>query len=316
MDSTTEILQPLVSVIIPNYNHALYLEQRIKTVLNQSFQDFELIILDDCSTDSSREILEQYKNHSKIQLYFNEQNSGSVFKQWEKGIQLANGKYIWIAESDDYAENTFLEKLVPIIHSNNEIGLIYSDSYIVIDNSPCYISSKDKNRRFNTTKWAQSYIVNGSEEIKETLVKRCSINNASAVLFNKTALASIFPLPYNYKNSGDYFIYIAIANIYKIAYYAEVLNYFRYHTNNTFKPIGNIFIDEHYEIYSWLHRNSSKFLTQSEIAKSFAETVTYPLLVKKSLIVKSFIHWIFKNPLFIVYVLKQIVFLYYKKFTK
>lgn len=307
---------PLVSVIIPNYNHAIYIEQRIETVLNQTFQDFELIVLDDCSTDTSREILDKYNNHPKIRLLYNEQNSGSVFKQWEKGINLAKGEFIWIAESDDYAENTFLEKLVPIIHSDNEIGLIYSDSYIVIDNSPCYTSSKDKNRRFNSTKWSQSYVVQGREEIKETLVKRCSINNASAVLFKKSALQSIFPLPYNYKNSGDYFIYIAIANTYKIGYVPEILNYFRYHTNNTFKPIGSTFINEHFEIYSWLYTNSSKYIEKSQIAKSFAETVTYPLLVSKSLLLKSFYHWICNKPLFIVYVLKQILFLYYKKFTK
>lgn len=73
---------PLISVIIPNYNHALFLKQRIDTVLNQTFQDFEVIILDDCSTDSSREIIEQYRGHSKISnIIFNDKNSGGVFKQ-------------------------------------------------------------------------------------------------------------------------------------------------------------------------------------------------------------------------------------------
>lgn len=87
--------KPSVSVIIPNYNHALYLKQRIDSVLNQAFQAFELIILDDCSTDNSREIIEQYRDNPKVsQIIYNQENSGSVFKQWIKGIELCQGDYI------------------------------------------------------------------------------------------------------------------------------------------------------------------------------------------------------------------------------
>ena len=68
---------PTVSVIVPNYCHAPYLEQRIESILQQTFQDFELILLDDCSTDGSREILERYRNHPKVSgIFYNERNSG------------------------------------------------------------------------------------------------------------------------------------------------------------------------------------------------------------------------------------------------
>ena len=100
---------PKVSVIIPNYNHALFLEQRLESVLNQTYQDFEVIFLDDASTDSSRAVFTKYANHPKIShIIFNETNSGYPFKQWNKGVNLAMGEYIWIAESDDYAELNFL----------------------------------------------------------------------------------------------------------------------------------------------------------------------------------------------------------------
>ncbi|MDO5340840.1 MAG: glycosyltransferase family A protein [Bacteroidia bacterium] len=73
--------QPLVSVIIPNYNHARYLDQRIQTVLNQTYQNFEVIILDDKSTDNSLEVIAKYKVNPHIsQIVINEQNSGSPFK--------------------------------------------------------------------------------------------------------------------------------------------------------------------------------------------------------------------------------------------
>jgi len=96
---------PTVSVIIPNYNYESYLKQRIETVLNQTYQNFEVIILDDHSSDNSRDIIETFRQNEKVtHIVYNQINSGSPFIQWVKGIELAIGKYIWIAESDDYSD--------------------------------------------------------------------------------------------------------------------------------------------------------------------------------------------------------------------
>ena len=70
----------MVSVIIPNYCHAPYLRQRIDSVLAQSYPDFEVVLLDDCSTDGSREVIERYRNHPRIkQIVYNDRNGGSAF---------------------------------------------------------------------------------------------------------------------------------------------------------------------------------------------------------------------------------------------
>ena len=83
-------MSPTVSVIIPNYNHAPYLRQRIDSVLQQDYQDFEVILLDDCSKDDSRQVLENYRDHPKVShVVYNEQNTGNTFIQWERGINLA-----------------------------------------------------------------------------------------------------------------------------------------------------------------------------------------------------------------------------------
>ncbi len=72
----------MVSVILPNYNHAAYLRQRIESILNQTYQDFELIILDDCSPDNSKDVIEEYRNNSHIShIVYNETNSGYTLKQ-------------------------------------------------------------------------------------------------------------------------------------------------------------------------------------------------------------------------------------------
>src|ERR1041384_7243968 len=102
---------PAVSVIIPNYNHARYLRRRVESVLGQTYQDFEVILLDDGSTDDSRGIIASYEGDARVTIAMNAANSGSVFKQWNKGVQMARGRYVWIAESDDYAGPGFLMRM-------------------------------------------------------------------------------------------------------------------------------------------------------------------------------------------------------------
>src|SRR5687767_14108483 len=98
------------SVIIPNYNHGRFLHERIGSVVAQKKEPFEIIILDDHSTDNSREVIEIYRAHRLVtHIVYNEKNSGSPFAQWVRGIKLATASWIWIAESDDVANADFLE---------------------------------------------------------------------------------------------------------------------------------------------------------------------------------------------------------------
>ena len=117
---------PEISVIVPNYNHARFLRQRIDSILNQTYQDFELILLDDCSTDNSRGVLESYSDNPHVtHIVYNERNSGSAFMQWDKGIQLSQGNWIWIAESDDWAEPDFLKRMASVVAEHPSCGLVY-----------------------------------------------------------------------------------------------------------------------------------------------------------------------------------------------
>jgi glycosyltransferase involved in cell wall biosynthesis len=119
---------PKVSVVIPNYNHAKYLDARIDSVINQSFQDFEIILLDDASSDDSVNIIRKYLDYPNIQFIQNDKNSGSPFSQWQKGVSLASGTYVWIAESDDIADFRLLETLVKLLDSNPKVVLAYCQS--------------------------------------------------------------------------------------------------------------------------------------------------------------------------------------------
>lgn len=222
---------PTVSVIIPNYNHALYLEQRIDSVLNQTFQDFELIILDDCSTDDSRFIIERYRPNKKVSLIdYNLKNSGSTFKQWKKGLQLASGKYIWIAESDDYASDNFLESTVSKFIENPLLTLCYCKS-IRVDEKNEYIDDLSGwYQEFGDRRWQSNYINNGIKEIESFGYKKNIIPNASAVLFRKE-FAELDTQIENMKLCGDWFFWLKIIEHGDVAYVAHVKNYFRTHPN-------------------------------------------------------------------------------------
>ena len=120
---------PLVSVVVPNYNYKRYLNLRIQSILQQTYQNIELILLDDASTDGSEEVLSDYQGHAKVShILLNEHNTGNPFKQWFKGMQLAKGKYIWIAEADDLCELTFLEKVVPLMEKYQQAAVCFAGS--------------------------------------------------------------------------------------------------------------------------------------------------------------------------------------------
>src|SRR5256884_5552042 len=122
---------PKVSVIVPNYNHAPYLRERLESILTQTYKDFELLILDDGSTDDSYQIIARYERRARVRVLVNSTNSGSAFSQWNRGISLARGEYVWIAESDDSADPHFLEMLIPVLDETPSLGIAYCQSHLI-----------------------------------------------------------------------------------------------------------------------------------------------------------------------------------------
>lgn len=238
-------MSPKVSVIVPNYNHARFLRQRLDSIFNQTFQDFEVIILDDCSTDNSKEIIEEFRKHPQVShIVFNETNSGSPFKQWAKGFDLAQGEYIWIAESDDWAEITFLEKMTNTIENYPDLSFAFCDSYIIYSN---------KTER--KTLYKENSYKKGALFIKENMLKGTSVYNSSAALFRKNSLTKIKHDYQDFIGSGDYLFWIYLCEIGNVFYLSEPLNYFQQHESNTTKKnlfSGNVY-KENFKIFTYLY---------------------------------------------------------------
>jgi glycosyltransferase involved in cell wall biosynthesis len=221
-------LEPLkVSVIIPNYNHSQFLKKRLDSVFEQKFQDFEVILLDDFSSDKSQITIEKYKNHNKVtHCIFNKVNSGSPFSQWKKGIELAKGEYIWIAESDDFADSTFLTEMVCLLDQNPTAGLAYCQSHIVDEDSHILRDNYSWTDDLDVTRWRKQFKNKGLDEIQHFLSKKCTIPNASAVLIRKSAI-QIKDIQTQFKKMGDWYLWISILKNHDVVYTPKLLNYFR-----------------------------------------------------------------------------------------
>ncbi len=216
-----------VSIVVPNYNHFQFLQQRLDSIFAQTYQNFEVILLDDCSTDNSIEILNRYTNHPQVShVIINETNSGSTFKQWKTGISFAKGTYIWIAESDDWADVNFLELLVPTLENNPNIGLAYCQSYRANEKSEVLYSNIEWTNDLDKNRWSSDYINNGLNEIANYLSFKNTIPNASGVIFRKDCIESA-EFPISMKMKGDWYLWVSILKKSDIFYNHQCLNYFR-----------------------------------------------------------------------------------------
>ena len=254
MEITNSENPPLVSVIVPNYNHARYLDLRLMSILQQEFTDFEVIFLDDASSDDSLEILQKYLGDKRIRLVVNEKNSGSTFKQWNKGAGLAKGKYLWFAESDDFAEPDFLLKTVNLLEQDSKLGLVYSQSVMVDQEGKILGLTYQMIWRSDPKRWLADYKNNGEDEILNYLGYECTIPNASAVVIRKFVFDAVGKAKEIYKLHGDYVLWFDMLRKSDVAYLAAPLNHFRFsHASVRNRLQGNGFdAEERYLVVQYM----------------------------------------------------------------
>lgn len=223
---------PKVSVIVPNYRHARYLPLRLDSVLNQTYRDFRLLIMDDASDDGSRAVIERYRDRPEVTILYNDTNSGSVFRQWEKGIQHTDSDYVWIAESDDWAAPSFLAQLVPLLEARSEVAVAYAQSWIadpdgqVTGDALCWTEDLDPMR------WKSDFTARGRDEVANFLLVKNTIPNASAALMRRRVLDRVRPIDARYRLCGDWWHWIRMLLAGDVAYVADHLNYWRLRSSN------------------------------------------------------------------------------------
>lgn len=248
---------PKISIIIPNYNHAPYLEMRIRSVLAQTLTDTEVILLDDCSTDGSLDILARYRHHPKVaHCIFNQANSGSTFRQWERGMACATGEYIWIAESDDLAAPHFLSHLSGALDAHPTVGLAYCQS-VKIDAAGSTIGSwKDQTDGILGNPWKNSFVAKGRDVLRSFFLLQNVVPNASAVLLRRRCLPpDILRDAASYTINGDWYVWSNILLSADIAFVNQHYNFCRFHLQKgSIQNIDNFNnILEFYRLRGFLH---------------------------------------------------------------
>lgn len=251
---------PKVSVIVPNFNHAPFLRERLESIYSQTYDNFEVILLDDASTDDSVAVLTEYaeKYPEKTRLICNVANSGGVFNQWKRGLELAAGDIIWIAESDDYCDKDLLRELVRFFR-NNAVMLAFCRTDFVAGNSG--------NRTWTSEEyWAEIGFNSGSapflmpsHKLVETAWGARNIApNVSAVLFRNPGNLSILDDPEwrGLRMCGDWIFYLSLIRGGLVGYSPDVTNYYRQHPQNTSISTHDkdIYYEEHEVVARYLGR--------------------------------------------------------------
>ena len=226
-----------VSVVVPNYNYEAFLVERIYSILSQTEKIHELIILDDCSKDNSRELIDQIveklKPYINIQKVYNEQNSGIAFKQWQKGFNLAKGDYVWIAEADDYCDKNMLKVLLKAVKKDPKISIAYVDTAFMDKNGKIFLKSiRPEIDIRKTGHWNHSYINEGEKELNEYTFLNCTIANVSSAIIKKGQYDDIFKKSVEYRQSGNWVFYANLMKLGDVAYINKTYNFYRVHGNN------------------------------------------------------------------------------------
>lgn len=262
-----------VAAIIPNYNYADFIVERIDSILRQTYPISELIILDDASPDNSVKIIKEKLTEIrqkfpdlKIKLIVNEKNSGGcVFSQWQKGIKEAKSDYLWIAEADDSADEHFLETAMQKFEEYPSAVLFYSDSCRINKNGEVISETcMDWADMWGMGRWKEDFFNKGDDENINYLGETNPILNVSSVVWrNKSNLSKIFDEAKEFKVAGDWYIYTRVLEGGDVVYSAKPLNKYRKHDQGSASTVVKL-STEYSEVVKVQDRVAQKYKLSPE----------------------------------------------------
>lgn len=267
-----------VSVIVPNYNYADYLPERMESIFNQTFKDLEIIILDDASTDDSLEVLKKWEKRASVRIFANSVNSGNVCKQWKKGLEQAKGEFIWIAEADDLCSPDFLSTLLGPMQ-DPEVNIAYSIPSIIDEaGSPVDLDYRQNYLAFaSPSRWQESYVIDGDSEVCEAMGIVNCIPNVSAILFRKPRDLSIFDAVCEFRYSGDWLFYLLMLQNGKVAYvHGDIAKHRRHEKSVIAKDQQRKMVnlrEEAERIHEWVCTSSSVPESSQKKMRAFTESI-------------------------------------------
>lgn len=215
-------MQPLVSVLMTAYNSGKYIEEAIRSILNQTYHNLELIIVEDASTDATLQIIKQFSD-DRIRLYCNEKNSGTLYGM-QRAIALARGEYIAVLDSDDISLSKRIEKQVSFLQGHPEVLLCSTKvDYIV----------KGKRVKIPYTE------VKSMEELRFSMFFGNEYIVHSTVMFRKSELEKRRIRYERFSYCHDYYLLLQIVAVGQIYLMDEVLGLYRIHPTQKTSVLSN-----------------------------------------------------------------------------
>ena len=222
-------MSPLVSIVFTSYNHKEFLKQALDSLTKQTYPNIELIIVDDCSSDGSQELIKQYADLTFVQLHLREVNSGSYVKASNYGAQFAKGTYIIFAQCDDFAEPTQVEKLINAIKLNPTVGVAFSRSAMINEKGE-FLCTDFEGRESRFKRQLQSDAIITGKMMREYLSYSCVIPNLSAAILSKQLYEKAGRLSEQFLVAADWKLWLELSEITDFYYITESLNNFRQHS--------------------------------------------------------------------------------------
>jgi glycosyltransferase involved in cell wall biosynthesis len=247
-------LRPAVSVIVPTYNHESFVRDRLDSILRQTIADIEIIVLDDCSSDGTVQVVNEYLNDPRVRLITNERNSGGPFAQWQKGVALAASPLVWIAEGDDCCATNFLENLLPAF-DDSSVNLAFCKTEIIDEFGADRPGALDPYLNMSNFPFDRSHVkMDGFAAVERGFGTMCLIVNASSAIMRKSEITGAIETAKSYKMCGDWLVYLAALTTGKLVYSASTTNFFRRHTESAVHKLEGTprYFDERFRIASYV----------------------------------------------------------------
>ncbi len=224
---TVSLRQGLVSLVVASYNHAGFLSRRMDSLINQTYTDVDILVIDDKSPDNSVEVLRRYETDPRVRLVMREENGGWVAVS-NQGVDMASGEYVLFANCDDDCDSRMVERLVEALKLCPTAGIAFCRS-LMVDEEDRVIGDDFSIREARFQKRCSQDTLLSGREASRFLLHSCVIPNLSAALFRRECFITVGKLSSDYRVCCDWDLFFRVAAQYDIAYIAEPLNRFRQH---------------------------------------------------------------------------------------
>ena len=265
-----------VTVIMPCYNQAAYARESIESVLNQTYKNLELLLIDNFSTDGTCEIIKEYaKKDSRVHAIYHEKNMGFEYS-FNEGMEKATGEFISFTSSDDYWYPKKIEKQLDVLEKNPEYDVVHTDAQI--------IDGQGKKCKMTMREYYYLEPKKATGDIFRTLSKK-NICCCSSMFFRRKCLETYSKFDPVFKIVHDWWFNIKLSQKHKFFYIPGVLVDYRIHSTNTSKnkeALMNDYIEIHSRLAKMTHEQQSHYMAIATSAARIGKNYMAREAIKKA----------------------------------